>query len=209
MAATGSGAAGRLALWEVAPGEVRHSGIVHVVMLALFTGIGIVVGTFGSLAIPIGFVSAFWPGQAVQAIGGIWYGMWGGIAGTIFPFISNSLSGSAPLPVSLAYVPANFVQSMAAGWAFRAFRADPSLRTSRDWWIWIVWGVLAANLFGSFWGSNVLVFFGLVTRAAWPTVWAGWFVGNTIPSVVLGSIILKYVSPLVVQTRGFTKGYWA
>ena len=49
-------------VWNIEAGETRKPGIVHVVMLALFTGIGIVVGTFGSLAIPIGFVSAFWPG---------------------------------------------------------------------------------------------------------------------------------------------------
>ena len=53
-------------VWALEEGEVRRPGIVHVVMCALFTGIGIVVGTFGSLAIPIGFVSLFWPGQAGQ-----------------------------------------------------------------------------------------------------------------------------------------------
>ncbi|MBC8335370.1 MAG: hypothetical protein ISR59_08815 [Anaerolineales bacterium] len=36
-------------VWQLEEGEVRKPGIVHVVMLALFTGIGIVVGTFGSL----------------------------------------------------------------------------------------------------------------------------------------------------------------
>ena len=56
-------------IWALEEGEVRRPGIVHIVMLALFTGIGIVVGTFGSLAVPLGFVSAFWPGQAVQSIG--------------------------------------------------------------------------------------------------------------------------------------------
>ena len=86
-------------VWQLEEGEVRRPGIVHIVMLALFTGIGIVVGTFGSLAIPIGFVSAFWPGQAIQAVGSIWYGMWGGIAAFVFPLISNAMSGSAPLPV--------------------------------------------------------------------------------------------------------------
>ena len=72
-------------VWDVRPGEVRRPGIIHVVMMALFTGVGIVVGTLGSLAIPVGFVSAFWPGQAVQAVGGVWFGYWGGIAGALFP----------------------------------------------------------------------------------------------------------------------------
>jgi integral membrane sensor domain MASE1 len=196
-------------VWDLEAGEVRKPGIVHVVMLALFTGIGIVVGTFGSLAIPIGFVSAFWPGQAVQAIGAIWYGVWGGLAAALFPLISNSLSGSAPLPVSLSYLPANFLQGMIAGWAFRYFRTDPSLNSQKDWIIWIVFGAILPNLFGAAWGSTVLRLFGMITPAAHLITFAGWFVGNTIPTLILGSIILKFVSPLVVKTKAFCKGYWA
>ena len=196
-------------VWELEPGEVRKPGIVHVVMMALFTGIGIVVGTFGSLAIPIGFVSAFWPGQAVQAIGAIWYGVWGGIAAALFPLISNSLSGSAPLPVSLSYLPANFLQGMIAGWAFRYFKTDPTLNTQKDWIIWIIFGAILPNLLGAAYGSTILRLFGMITPAAHFITFAGWFVGNTIPTLILGSIVLKFVSPLVVKTKAFCKGYLA
>lgn len=196
-------------VWDLEPGEVRRPGIVHVVMLALFTGIGIVVGTFGSLAVPIGFVSAFWPGQAVQSIGAIWFGWWGGIAAALFPLISNSLSGSAPLPVSVMYLPGNLLQGMIAAWAFRYFKTDPSLSTQKDWIIWIVFGALLPNLVGAAWGSTVLVAFGLVTQAAQFVTFLGWFIGNTIPTIILGSIVLKFVSPLVVRTKAFCKGLWA
>lgn len=196
-------------VWAVESGEVRKPGVSHLVMTALFTGIGIVVGTFGSLAIPMGFVSAFWPGQAVQVIGGIWYGMWGGIAASLFPLISNALSGSAPLPVSLAYLPGNFVQGMLGAWAFRRFLADPRMLSRRDWYIFVVYGVVVANLFGAAWGSTVLRMFGLISPASHAIVFAGWTLGNIIPSLIFGSIILKLVSPLVVQTRTFVKQWWA
>ncbi len=196
-------------VWDIEEGEVRKPGIVHVVILALFTGIGIVVGTFGSLAIPIGFVSAFWPGQAVQSIGAIWFGWWGGIAAALFPLISNSLSGSAPLPVSIMYLPGNLLQGMIAAWAFRYFKTDPSLQTQKDWIIWIVFGALLPNLVGAAWGSTVLVAFGLVTPAAQFFTFLGWFIGNTIPTIILGSLVLKFVSPLVVKTKAFCKGLWA
>lgn len=196
-------------IWNMEEGEVRSPGIVHVVMLALFTGIGIVVGTFGSLAVPLGFVSAFWPGQAVQSIGSIWFGWWGGIAAGLFPLISNSLSGSAPLPVSVAYLPANILQGMIAGWAFRKLKADPSLIEKRDWWIWILWGALVPNAIGAAWGSTMLVAFGLITQSAQLVTFLGWFVGNTIPTIILGSLVLKYVSPLVVKAKAFCKGNWA
>ena len=196
-------------LWELEEGEVRRPGIVHVVMLALFTGIGIVVGTFGSLAIPIGFVSAFWPGQAVQSIGSIWFGWWGGIAAALFPLISNSLSGSAPLPVSIAYLPANLLQGMIAGWAFRRLKADPTLSSGRDWGIWIFWGALVPNAIGAAWGTTMLVNFGLITQSAQFISFLGWFVGNTIPTIILGSLVLKYVSPLVMRSKAFVKKDWA
>lgn len=150
-------------VWELEAGEVRKPGIPHIVALALFTGIGIVVGTFGSLAVPIGFVSAFWPGQAIQAVGSVWYGMWGGIAAFIFPLISNAMSGSAPLPVSMAYIPGNFVQGIAAGWVFRQFKLDPRLKSSRDWIGFTLVGIIAANAFGALWGTTVLRMFGLIT----------------------------------------------
>ncbi len=196
-------------VWAVEEGEIRSPGIIHVVMLALFTGIGIVVGTFGSLAIPIGFVSAFWPGQAVQSIGSIWFGWWGGIAAGLFPLISNSLSGSAPLPVSIAYLPANILQGMIAGYAFRRLKAHPALVHGRDWSIWILWGALVPNAIGAAWGSTMLVAFGLVTQAAQLITFLGWFVGNSIPTIILGSIILKFVSPLVMRSNAFVKKWWA
>ena len=196
-------------VWDLEEGEVRKPGIQHVVVTALFTGIGIVVGTFGSLAVPIGFVSAFWPGQAVQSIGAIWFGWWGGIAAGLFPLISNSLSGSAPLPVSIAYLPANVLQAMVAGWAFRHYKADPSLKDRRDWGIFILWGALLPNVIGAAWGSTMLVAFGLITQAAQLTTFLGWFIGNSIPTIILGGLILKFVSPLVVRSTAFCKGYWA
>ena len=199
----------RETIWRTEEGEIRKPGIIHIVMLALFTGIGIVVGTFGSLAVPLGFVSAFWPGQAVQSIGSIWFGGWGAIAAGLFPLISNSLSGSAPLPVSVAYLPANILQGLIAGWAFRNFKADPRLLNGHDWRTWITWGSIVPNLVGAGWGSTMLVAFGLITQAAQLTTFLGWFIGNTIPTVVLGSLILKYVSPLVMRSKAFCKGYWA
>lgn len=196
-------------VWEKLPGEVRKPSVNHVVMMALFTGVGIVVGTFGSLAVPLGFVTAFWPAQAIQSVGSIWFGMWGGIAAFVFPLISNAISGSAPLPVSLAYIPGNFLQGMLAGWAFRYFKADPRLKSARDWGTFILYGVIGCNIIGAAWGSTVLRLFGLISPASQLTVFIGWSLGNAIPSFVLGVILLKYLSPIVLKIRSFCKGYWS
>lgn len=196
-------------VWIIEDGEVRKPGLSHFVMMALFSGIGVVVGTFGSLAIPLGYVTAFWPGQAIQSVGSIWYGAWGGIAGCLFPIISNAISGSAPLPVSMAYIPGNLAQAIIAGIAFRKFAADPRLLKAKDWINFTVWGVIVSNLIGAAWGSTILVWFKLIAPGAHLTVFIGWFIGNSVASWILGVVMLKYISPIVIRTKTFCKGYWA
>ncbi|KAF0092333.1 MAG: hypothetical protein FD141_517 [Fusobacteria bacterium] len=196
-------------VWKLEEGEVRKPGLSHFVMMALFTGIGVVVGTFGSLAIPLGYVTAFWPGQAIQAVGSIWYGAWGGIASFIFPIISNAISGSAPLPVSLAYIPGNLAQGIIAGWAFRQFAGDPRLKTAKDWALFLGFAIIISNIIGAGWGSTVLRWFGLIAPDAQMTVFIGWFIGNAVASAILGAVMLKFISPIVMKTKTFCKGYWA
>ncbi len=166
-------------VWKLEPGEVRKPGIAHVVALALFTGIGIVVGTFGSLAVPIGFVSAFWPGQAIQAVGSIWYGMWGGIAAFVFPLISNAMSGSAPLPGLAGLHPRQPHPGHRRRLDLPAARRSipPSSRPRTGSGFTLV-GILAANAIGALWGTLVLRWFGLITPDAHLVAWAGWFLGQ-------------------------------
>lgn len=196
-------------VWALEEGEVRKPGLVHVVMMALFSGVGIVVGTFGSLAVPVGFVSAFWPGQAIQCVGSIWYGMWGGIAGVLFPIISNVIGAGVAIPVSLAYIPGNFVQSIVAGWAFRTLKCDPRLRSVKDWFVFLVLGILLSNAIGAAWGTWVQRWFGLLTADAHEVAFLGWFLGNSIGSGILGVVMLKFISPIVIKSKAFCKGYWA
>jgi len=199
----------KVRVWEKMPGEIRKAGPGHIVITALLTGIGAVIGAFGSLAIPLGFVTAFWPAQAIQSVGSIWYGMWGGIASAVFPIIANMMSGAAPLPVSLAYIPGNLFQGILAGWAFRQFKCDPRLKSGKDWVIFGIVGVLGCNFIGAGYGSTVLRMFGLISPSSHFIIFMGWWLGNSIPSFILGAILLKYVSPLVIKTKTFCKGYWA
>lgn len=125
-------------VWKLEEGEVRKPALAHFVMMALFAGVGVVVGTFGSLAISLGPVSAFWPGQAIQSVGTIWYGGWGMIAGIVFPMISNSISGAVALPISICYIPGNLAQAAIGAWAFRKFDCDPRLKSAKDWIVFLL-----------------------------------------------------------------------
>ena len=196
-------------IWTIKEDEIRKPTSAHIAVFALLIGVGAVAGTFGSIAIPLGYgVTGFWPGVAVQAVGGIWFGMWGVLAGALFPFISNSLAG-APLYVSVAYFPSNFIQGFLPAWVFRAFKVDPRLRTGRDW-VHFIWSAVVVNNFrGGLWAVTALQWFGLITVASVPLFFSGWVIGNGVPALVFGAILLKALSPVVIRHRVFCKGWWA
>lgn len=196
-------------IWTVEEGEVRSPGVIHIVITALLIGIGAVVGAFGSFSLPLGFgVNFFWPAIAVQNVGGIWFGAWGIIAGALFPIISNGITGT-PIYVSLAYIPANAMQAFLPAWAFRYFKADPQLKSGRDWGIFLA-SITIANIFGALWSPLVVLRgFGLLTTDSVPVFIWGWFGGNEVAGIIFGVILLKALSNVVITTNAFVKRWWA
>ena len=196
-------------IWTVQPGERRSVGVIHIVITALLIGIGFVVGAFGSISFPLGFgVNFFWTGIAVQQVGAIWFGAWGVLAGAIFPFFSNAIAGT-PFYVSLAYIPANAVQAFLPAWAFRYFKADPRLKSGRDYLILLA-SMLISSAFGALWSTLVVLRgFGLLTTDSIPLFIWGWFGGIVVAGLVFNFILLKALSTVVIRTPAFVKKWWA
>ena len=60
----------------------------NVLVVAFLVGVGFVIAVLGSFSVPVGKgVSSFWPAMTIQCLGGIWFGGWGVIAGTVFFFV--------------------------------------------------------------------------------------------------------------------------
>lgn len=196
-------------IWTVEKGERRSPGVIHIVILALLIGIGFVVGAFGSISFPLGFgVNFFWTGIAVQQVGAIWFGGWGVLAGAIFPFFSNAIAGT-PFYVSAAYIPANFVQAFLPAWAFRYFKADPRLKSSRDYLILLA-AMIVSSAFGALYSPLVVLKgFGLLTADSTPLFIWGWFGGNVVAGLVFNFVLLKALSAVVIRMPGFVKKWWA
>jgi len=196
-------------VWEVQEGERRSIGVIHIVITALLIGIGFVVGAFGSISFPLGFgVNFFWTGIAVQQVGPIWFGGWGIIAGTIFPFFSNAIAGT-PFYVSLAYIPANFVQAFLPAWAFKKFKCDPRLKSGKDYGVLLV-AMIVSSAFGAIYSPLVVLKgFGLLTVESMPLFIWGWFGGNVVAGLVFNFVLLKALSGVVMRTPAFVKRWWA
>jgi hypothetical protein len=196
-------------IWTVEPGEKRSVGVIHIVITALLIGIGFVVGAFGSISFPLGFgVNFFWTGIAVQQVGPIWFGAWGVIAGSLFPFFSNAIAGT-PFYVSAAYIPANLIQALLPALAFRMFKADPRLRQGRDYGI-LIGAMVISSALGACWSVLVVLrAFGLLTTNSVPLFLWGWFGGNVLAGLIFNIILLKALSGVVVRTAAFVKGWLA
>lgn len=205
-------------IWEVDPSSERKPGWRHLVILLILVLAGTVLGSLSSLSFritsainpssPAYGINYFWLGIVVQQVGSIWFGAWGVLAGIIFPFISNSVTG-APLLISAAYFPANFVQSFLPAWIFRRMKLDPKLGSGRDF-LYLFLTMLLSSLFGAFWSVFILVFvLGRLERAQALVNFFGWFGGNMVAGIFFNYFLLKALSPGILKTRGFVKRWWS
>jgi len=196
-------------VWDIAADESRSVTFLHVLVMLILIAIGFILGALGSIVFPLAFgVNYFWIGIVVQQVGSIWFGGWGIIASTIFPFLSNGIAGT-PWYISAAYIPANALQAFLPAWVFRQFKADPALTSLRDYTLLLA-AMIVSSGFGALWSSLVLVrSFDLLEIESLPLYIWGWFGGNVVAGLVLNFLLLKTLSPVVVRTLAFVKRWWA
>ena len=205
-------------IWSESPNQETRSVGFYLVMFFMLVVIGFIAGAFGSISfsvdnpdawISVGSgVNYFWPGITIQQVGGIWFGAWGILAGVIFPFFSNAVTGT-PFVISFAYLPANFLQSFLPAFAFRRLKLDPRLESGADY-LSLLFSMFLGNLLGSFWSVFVLIY--LTERIAWgdaASYFFGWFGGNMIAGVLFNFVILKSLSQLVIRANGLVKKWWS
>lgn len=188
---------------DQARGRVTWRGIAFVGLSAL----GAYAHRFAWLPLAVGPVSGFGAAQALQVVGSTWFGLWGVLAGVLAPLISNQLSDGQSWPSALALVSACLIQGTTACWGLRRTTADPRLRTGRDWLVWALFGVLLSNALGALTYSQALRFAGDLPAEAWRGAFLNWFVSNSLSTWLLGTALLKFLSPLLVRTRAFCAHY--
>ncbi len=169
----------------------------QILLAIILFGLGAVLGTIGSISLPLGLgVTGFWPAIVIQVDGSIWLGALGVLVGALFPFISNTYAG-APLIVSFLYLPSNIVQGLIPYLVFEYLGLDLALRNLRSL-IHFLWsGVLINNALGALIATFMVMVSGLHLYTD-PYVFARtWFFGNVIPMLFIGIPTLIFLSPLL------------
>src|SRR5512137_551510 len=87
-------------------------------------------------------VSFFYTVVALMIVTTLWFGMYGAVAAYAGCYIGAGILSGLPMDVSLYWSLADFWQVIIPLIAFRLLKADPSLRSSRDLGILVVFGIL-------------------------------------------------------------------
>lgn len=153
-------------------------------------------------------VSFFYTVVALMIVTTLWFGMYGAIAAYAGCYIGAGILSGLPPYVSLYWSLADFWQVIIPLIAFRVLKADPSLRSTRDFGILVVFGILLNNVAGALWGSVALAIPGIIAWAEVPSVFFGWLVGNIVVCIALVPLALYFLTPSIKNHYLFVHHYW-
>jgi hypothetical protein len=186
----------------------RKPGTIHVVVTAVMSGLIAVIGYMTHMFLPH-FVISVWPTTGLFAVAGIWFGAWGVLAA----YIGNTVSCLAAFPLTLAAAQSvsTVFQALIPAWAFRRFKANPGLKTSRDSTIFMIWANVIAGFVSTLIGPTVWYLFKWVptTDSLFYILMPGWFISNLIITPLIAIPLLKATSGAVTKSRAYVKRWLA
>ena len=186
----------------------RKPGTIHVVVTAVMSGLIAVVGYLTHNFLPHLPITV-WPSTGLFAVAGIWFGAWGALAS----YVGNTISAMSALGLLASALQSisSIFQALIPAWAFRFFKADPNLKTSRDVMIFFVFGVIVAGFVSTLIGPPIWYLFGFIgdIDALIYVVMPGWFLSNVVLTPVIAMPLLKATSAAVMKSRAFVKRWLA
>lgn len=196
-------------IWDPVPDGPATIGWRHVFAALVTIGMGTVVSGLGTLSFPVGDTpSGFAPATAIQVVAGIWFGGWGVLSGLIFPAVVRSLAGPENTP---GRVLVDLILSgMPALW-FRVSRRDPRLDTRGDRIAFLLVVVGLTNLVAAVVGTGYMMMFESAEwgMRRWVTGVLAWFASGAGPCLVFGLPLLRTLSPVVIRSSLFCRGWWS
>ncbi|MFH0800370.1 MAG: hypothetical protein V2A66_09365 [Pseudomonadota bacterium] len=178
-----------------------------IIFLIIFS-IGTILGTIGTVSFPIGTnMSYFWPAAVVQTVGGLFFGIWGVLAGTLFPSLSNALTDGSKSHV-IWLIPANFIQSFIPLCVKKVIGFSPRSLDMKSIFGFIVGCAILPHVFGGFVGCGALFLLGDIPNQAefWRTLRV-WLIGNIPCSIVFGLLLVKTVAPILEDCNLLYKSF--
>jgi len=178
------------------------------VFITIFS-VGTILGIIGTVSFPIGTnMSYFWPAATVQSVCGVFFGMWGVMAGALFPSFSNAMTDGTTSHI-VWLIPANFIQSFIPLYIKQIFKFLPYELNRKTVYSFIFGCAILSHVLGGMLGCVSLYIMGDVhNQAEFMTTLKTWLIGNIPCSIVFGILLLKTVGPILKDCNLYYEGYF-
>jgi hypothetical protein len=87
--------------------------------------------------------------------------------------------------------------------------AQASVEDRKTWALWLLVGVFAASLVSGVFGVGALLAFGNIPAAIFPSVFLGWVFGDIIVLATLGTILTVALTPVIVRSKVYVRGFFS
>ena len=194
--------------WNPNPPLRVENLVTYAVAAAVYT----IIAWLGVIAMPMGFlsVSALYIGMGFLIPFVLWFSGWGWVIGVIGAIVGAGILAGMPVPLAIPFGLVELVVQIPLLIVYRTvgprFGVSPigkDVFTPKGFVFFLVVGVILAQLWSAVTGNFMLYLFGFVPADALPLSVTGWWIGNMIAVVVIGTILLGVLTP-VVERMGLT-----
>lgn len=187
----------------------KRSKALYIVLTAIMAGVEAILIAFGVVAFPlVPGVSAFYPATILFVLFPLWFGVWGLAASFIAGIVGPMLTGSPIFMTLTMHAPTEVLVGLPALLLGKAFKMDVSLKTRRDWIIWIV-ALAITPIPNSIYFISWMNYLGWIPlgTATWIAYW-GWWIGEWILLFIFGTIFAKGATTPLKRLGLFVEGWW-
>jgi hypothetical protein len=187
-------------------------GVARLVTFAVAAGLYTVIAWLGVIGLPMGFmgVSALFIGMGFLIPFVLWFSGWGIVIGVIGAIVGAGILAGMPIAQS---VPFGLVEAVVQIPMLVVYRlVGPRIGVSpigkdvftvKGFLFFLVWPVIIVQLWSAVSGNLTLYAMGFIPTDALPISITGWWIGNMVVVVVIGTILCGVLTP-VVERLGLT-----
>jgi hypothetical protein len=140
----------------------------------------------------------------------LWFGGWALVIAYIGNAIGAGVMAGQPLPNSLLFGTVDLIQLGIPMLLYRLLAPQFGLDsigkdvfTAKGFIFFLLCAVIPNNIIGGLYGNYLLMTFGLVPPNVFLLSWVQWAASNIVLTAVIGSVLLRYLGP-VVERFGLT-----
>jgi hypothetical protein len=187
-------------------------GVARLVTFAVAAGLYTVIAWLGVIGLPMGFmgVSALFIGMGFLIPFVLWFSGWGIVIGVIGAIVGAGILAGMPIAQS---VPFGLVEAVVQIPMLAVYRSvgprvgvspiGKDVFTVKGFLFFLVWPVIIVQLWSAVSGNLTLYAMGFIPTDALPLSITGWWIGNMLVVVVIGTILCGVLTP-VVERLGLT-----